>query len=105
MAKETIDASVFCLTCIDLADILIMKHKRGVIVRVMTDDEQIDSSGAQIWRLRQEGISVRTDRSSYLMHHKSMFNLQTSFIIEDNKKAYYNKRGTVSDAVYVAGTA
>ncbi|KAK6170892.1 hypothetical protein SNE40_019181 [Patella caerulea] len=76
-ADKSLDVSIFCFTCFDLAEILIMKHKRGVKIRIMTDDEQVDSSGAQIWNLRKEGIPIRTDRSSYLMHHK--------FVIVDSR--------------------
>ena len=39
-------------------------------MRVVTDSEQITVSGSQIGRLRKEGILVRHDTSSYLMHHK-----------------------------------
>ena len=42
----------------------------GVRVRVVTDSEQLSVSGSQIGRLRREGILVRHDSSSYLMHHK-----------------------------------
>ncbi|KAL3876139.1 hypothetical protein ACJMK2_034011 [Sinanodonta woodiana] len=69
-ASLSLDVSVFVITCVDLADLLIEAHKRGVVVRVITDDEQVDITGSQIWKLRRAGIDVRTDQSSYNMHHK-----------------------------------
>ncbi|KAK3599284.1 hypothetical protein CHS0354_028640 [Potamilus streckersoni] len=83
-AKTSLDVSVFVITCTDLADLLIEAHKRGVLVRVITDDEQVDITGSQIWKLRSAGINVRTDQSSYNMHHKfvvvdKMFLLNGSF--------------------------
>ena len=49
---------------------LIAKNQEGMRVRVVTDSEQVTTSGSQIGRLRKEGILVRHDTSSYLMHHK-----------------------------------
>ncbi|XP_052262426.1 uncharacterized protein LOC127866075 isoform X2 [Dreissena polymorpha] len=69
-AKQSLDVCVFVICCADLGDLLVTAHKNNVRVRVICDDEQIDITGSQIWRLRKEGIPVRTDNSSYLMHHK-----------------------------------
>lgn len=69
-AKKSVDVCVFVICCTELADLLIELNKRNVIVRVICDDEQINITGSQIWKLRKEGINVRTDNSSYLMHHK-----------------------------------
>ncbi|XP_052791121.1 uncharacterized protein LOC128225128 [Mya arenaria] len=69
-ARETLDVCVFVICCADLGDLLILAHRRHVKVRVICDDEQIDITGSQIWKLRKAGIAVRTDNSSYLMHHK-----------------------------------
>ena len=41
-----------------------------VVVRVLTDDEQMGTSGSQIEKFRREGIQVRHDLSSFFMHHK-----------------------------------
>ncbi|XP_076460404.1 uncharacterized protein LOC143293435 [Babylonia areolata] len=68
--RKTMDVCVFVLTCVDLASIVLTMHRRGVKVRVITDDDQENISGSQVWSLRKAGIIVRTDRSSYFMHHK-----------------------------------
>lgn len=76
-AVESVDVCVFVICCQDLADILVQLHRKDIKVRIICDDEQVDITGSQIWPLRKEGISVRTDHSSYLMHHK--------FIVIDNQ--------------------
>ena len=53
--KSTIDVCVFVLTCKDLADVLVRLYRRGVKVRIITDNEQLQSSGSQIWALMREG--------------------------------------------------
>ena len=54
----------------ELGDILISTHQAGVIVRVVTNDEQLMFSGTQVNRLRRVGIQVRVDTTAFLMHHK-----------------------------------
>ncbi|XP_071107223.1 uncharacterized protein [Haliotis cracherodii] len=76
-AEHSLDVCVFVICCQDLADILIQLHKQGKVVRIITDDEQVEMAGSQIWRFRKEGVSVRTDHSSFFMHHK--------FVIVDKK--------------------
>ncbi|XP_013415912.1 mitochondrial cardiolipin hydrolase [Lingula anatina] len=69
-ARKTLDLCVFVITCHELSDTVIALHERGVTVRVITDDEQVDITGSKIGAFRAAGIQVRQDRSSYLMHHK-----------------------------------
>lgn len=59
-AQNSIDVCVFVITCKDLADILIQALERGVRVRVITDCEQVDIPGSQIWRLRSKGACIST---------------------------------------------
>ena len=77
-ARTSIEVCVYCISSHKLVDILINAHRKGIIVRVITDCEQETISGGQVWRLRQFGIQVRTNNSSYLMHHK--------FCIVDNSR-------------------
>ncbi|XP_071961506.1 uncharacterized protein [Antedon mediterranea] len=69
-AKKSIDVCVYTLSNKVILNILIELHKKGVVVRVITDDESINLSGNHIGNLRKNGIDVRTDLSSFLMHHK-----------------------------------
>jgi len=45
-------------------------HKRGVKVKLITDDEKINDRGSNINQLKKAGIPVKTDRSRYHMHNK-----------------------------------
>lgn len=69
-AKRSIDVCIFAFSCKELGDVLIDAHHNGVVVRVIADNEQATVSGSQIGKLRKKGIQVRTDDSSYFMHHK-----------------------------------
>ena len=76
-AKHSLSVCMFTFTCRELCDILIGAHQRGVVVRVIADNEQSHSTGSQIERLRRVGVQVRNDSTSYFMHHK--------FVIVDNQ--------------------
>ncbi len=69
-ATKSLDVCVFAFSCKELADVLINAHHSGVVIRVITDKEQSFVSGSQVERLRRAGIQVRTDNTSYFMHHK-----------------------------------
>ena len=69
-AKQSLDVCVFTINCRELADAVVQLHSDGVVVRVLTDDEQMGSTGSQIEKFRREGIQVRHDLSSFFMHHK-----------------------------------
>ena len=54
-ARSSLDVCVFLICSMDLGELLIDAHKKGVKVRVICDDEQVDISGSQIWKFRKEG--------------------------------------------------
>lgn len=73
MAKKTLSICVFNITNDDLANAIIERHKAGVEVRVISDDEQALSNGSDIQRFADEGIHTRTDSApTYHMHDKFM---------------------------------
>ena len=70
-AKRTLDVCVFTISNQKLSDILIKAHQsRGVVVRVVTDNEQLKVNGKEIQKMRRAGIQVRHNNSSLFMHHK-----------------------------------
>ncbi|KAI8873621.1 phospholipase D/nuclease [Ramicandelaber brevisporus] len=72
-AVETVELAIFTLTDNDMANALIRAHRRGVAVRIIADNEQINALGSDIVRLRDEvGVAVKLDKDEYLMHHKFM---------------------------------
>lgn len=69
-ARRTVDVCVFTITDDRITATLLERAKRGVTVRVVTDDEKAWDPGSDIARLRDAGIAVRTDDSPAHMHHK-----------------------------------
>ena len=69
-ARETLDVCVFSITDDRIAKCLAAAVKRGVRVRVLTDDDQAKTSGSDIEFLKQRGCQVRMDNSPAHLHHK-----------------------------------
>jgi cardiolipin hydrolase len=69
-AQNSIDAAVFTITDDRIAEALVRAHRRGVAVRILTDDDKAGDPGSDIWRLQRAGIAVHTDHSPTWMHHK-----------------------------------
>lgn len=67
---RSLDVCVFTITHNDLAWAVRRAHRRGVAVRVVTDDNKAHDLGSDIAALRGEGIAVVTDHSPAHMHHK-----------------------------------
>ena len=69
-STRTLDVCVFTIACNELRDALIGAMRRGVCVRVITDDEKSKDRGPDIGALREASIDVRQDASPAHMHHK-----------------------------------
>ncbi len=69
-ARQSIDAAVFTITDDRIHDALVDAHRRGVLVRILSDDDKASDPGSDIWRLGRAGVEVRTDHSPSWMHHK-----------------------------------
>lgn len=69
-AETTVDLCIFTITDNELAQKIISCHKRGVKVRIITDDEKTKDNGSEIISLAKAGIPVKTDHSHYHMHNK-----------------------------------
>ncbi|KAG2202496.1 hypothetical protein INT47_013112 [Mucor saturninus] len=78
-AKSTLYVCVFSLTDNDTADVLIDAFNRGVDVKIITDNDQMDTrKGADVVRLNEQyGIPFKKDNSDQFMHNK--------FAVIDNK--------------------
>ena len=70
-AKKTLEIWVFAFTNNVLAKAVLNRHKAGVKVRIITDDEWSKFFGADIWPLVMEGVEVTMDDNKKLhMHNK-----------------------------------
>ncbi len=69
-ALSAVDICVFTISDDPIAAALLGCKKRGVKVRIITDDEKINDYGSDIKKLAAAGIPVRMDNSVHHMHHK-----------------------------------
>ncbi|WP_052374682.1 phospholipase D-like domain-containing protein [Chondromyces apiculatus] len=69
-ARRTLDVCVFTITDDRIAEAILDAHRRGVAVRVITDNDKSLDEGSDVGRLARAGIAVRMDRTEYHMHHK-----------------------------------
>ena len=69
-AQHSIDVCVFTISDNRISEELIVAKKRGVQVRVITDDDKQNDLGSDVEQLEQANILVCTDNSEYHMHHK-----------------------------------
>lgn len=76
-AKSTIDICVFTISDNQLTQAIIKAAKRGVMVRIITDNHKSEDLGSDVQWLLDEGINLCMDHSAYHMHHKFMIVDQT----------------------------
>ncbi|WP_432797383.1 phospholipase D-like domain-containing protein [Poriferisphaera sp. WC338] len=69
-AKRAIDICVFTITDDHITETLIRRHRQGIPIRLITDDDKSLDDGSDIARMHIAGIPIRTDRTSNHMHHK-----------------------------------
>lgn len=77
-ARQTLDVCVFTVADNRLSDELLAAHRRGVRVRLLTDNEKLFDRGSDVRMLQQGGIPVHIDESRNHMHHK--------FALADNRQ-------------------
>jgi len=63
---------VFTISDDLITESLIAAHRRGVAIRLITDNDKSFDKGSDIEQLAHEGISLRMDTSPNHMHHKFM---------------------------------
>lgn len=69
-ARRSLDICVFTISDDRLADEILACHARGVVVRVLSDNDKRFDDGSDIHRLHRAGIAVRLDDTPFHMHHK-----------------------------------
>jgi phosphatidylserine/phosphatidylglycerophosphate/cardiolipin synthase-like enzyme len=69
-AKKSVDVCVFTITDDRIAGPIERAHRRGVKVRIITDDDKAEDLGSDIDKFIKAGIPVRMDSTPAHMHHK-----------------------------------
>ncbi len=68
--RARVDICVFTITDDRVTDAILAAHRRGVAVRVITDDDKAHDAGSDVHRLADAGVPVAVDESDKHMHHK-----------------------------------
>lgn len=69
-ARKSADICVFTVSDDRISSEIIAAHKRGVAVRLITDNDKEADAGSDVAQLRDVGIPVAIDMTSAHMHHK-----------------------------------
>lgn len=70
LARSKIDICVFTISDDRITEAIRKAHRRGVALRLITDDFKAGDIGSDIDQLRQEGVPVAEDAPEGHMHHK-----------------------------------
>ena len=68
--RKTADICVFTITDDRITNAIVAAHQRGVVVRIITDNDKQYDLGSDIERLRGAGVALKVDESEHHMHHK-----------------------------------
>lgn len=69
-ARRSVDICVYTVSDDRLSEAILDCHRRGVAVRLLTDNDKRHDDGSDIARLREQGVPVRIDDGPFHMHHK-----------------------------------
>ncbi len=69
-ARHRVDICVFTITDNRLSSAIEGAHRRGLKVRVISDNDKAHDKGSDVNRLRNAGVQVRVDQTRKHMHHK-----------------------------------
>lgn len=69
-AAHHLDVCVFTVADDRLTQALLAAQRRGVRVRLITDNDKLHDRGSDVRELHQAGVPVRIDQTAYHMHHK-----------------------------------
>lgn len=69
-AQQSLDICIFTLTDNRIVEKLLEAYRKGVTIRIISDDRKSEDLGSDMDRLERSGISCRYDKTSAHMHHK-----------------------------------
>lgn len=90
---------VFTISDDRISDAILAAHKRGVDIRLLTDNDKAFDVGSDIDKFFKEGLVVKIDNTTNHMHHKFMISddklLLTGSYNWTNSAARYNQENIV----------
>ncbi len=69
-SRRTADVCVFTITDDRITRTILDAHRRGLTIRILTDNDKAFDLGSDVPRLREAGIAVKVDETPFHMHHK-----------------------------------
>lgn len=69
-AAHQLDVCVFTISDDRITDSLLAAHRRGVSIRLLTDNDKLYDRGSDIVQLHASGLPIRIDQTTDHMHHK-----------------------------------
>ena len=69
-ASQSINICVFTISDDRISDAIVHAHRRGVRIRIITDNKKLHDTGSDIRELAARGLEVRIDKTKSHMHHK-----------------------------------
>jgi mitochondrial cardiolipin hydrolase len=69
-ARRNADICVFTITDDRITRNILEAHRRGLKLRIITDNDKTMDAGSDIEQLEAAGIPVKVDRTPFHMHHK-----------------------------------
>jgi phosphatidylserine/phosphatidylglycerophosphate/cardiolipin synthase-like enzyme len=69
-ARRRADLCVFTVSDDRIADEILAAHRRGVAVRLISDNDKVHDDGSDVLALQSAGVAVALDRTPAHMHHK-----------------------------------
>jgi phosphatidylserine/phosphatidylglycerophosphate/cardiolipin synthase-like enzyme len=69
-ARQSADVCVFTITDDRITRAILDAHRRGVTIRIITDNEKAFDPGSDVERLRSAGVPLKVDATPFHMHHK-----------------------------------
>ncbi|QDH68817.1 phospholipase D-like domain-containing protein [Marilutibacter alkalisoli] len=69
-ARHAIDICVYTISDDRLREEIDAAHRRGIAVRVVSDNDKLHDAGSDVAWLHRRGVPVRIDDSPHHMHHK-----------------------------------
>jgi phosphatidylserine/phosphatidylglycerophosphate/cardiolipin synthase-like enzyme len=98
-ARKSADICVFTITDDRISERIVAAHKRGVAVRIITDNDKSEDTGSDARALERGGVPLRVDQSEHHMHHKyAVFDAQVLVTGSYNwtrSAALYNRENLV----------
>lgn len=69
-AIYSVDICVFTISDNKISEAILECSRRGIEVRIITDNDKADDPGSDIKRIASAGLQVRMDQTVHHMHHK-----------------------------------